>query len=126
MIQKKFLIENKLHYENYPYAEDYKLWIEIAKKGGIFYVESQPLLYYRISETQITQKKREEQIKTSEKILLEVLYYLIEKNKNDFPELMLIFEALDKLREKEMVPFNGLVEVFQKIFHLNKSRLLSP
>lgn len=41
-------------------------------------------------------------------------------------ELMLIFEALDKLREKEMVPFNGLVEVFQKIFHLNKSRLLSP
>ena len=126
MIRKKFLIENKLHYENYPYAEDYKLWIEIAKKGGIFYVESQPLLYYRISETQITQKKREEQIKTSEKILLEVLYYLIEKNKNDFPELMLIFEALDKLREKEMVPFNGLVEVFQKIFHLNKSRLLSP
>ena len=78
-------------------------------------MESQPLLYYRISETQITQKKREEQIKTSEKILLEVLYYLIEKNKNDFPELMLIFEALDKLREKEMVPFNGLVEVFQKI-----------
>ena len=57
MIRKKFLIENKLHYENYPYAEDYKLWIEIAKKGGIFYVESQPLLYYRISETQITQKK---------------------------------------------------------------------
>lgn len=61
-----------MHYENYPYAEDYKLWIEIAKKGGIFYVESQPLLYYRISETQITQKKREEQIKTSEKILLEL------------------------------------------------------
>ena len=55
-----------------------------------------------------------------------VTHTIQHRPKNDFPELMLIFEALDKLREKEMVPFNGLVEVFQKIFHLNKSRLLSP
>jgi glycosyltransferase involved in cell wall biosynthesis len=36
MIRRSFLIENKLQYENYPFVEDYKLWFEIAKKGGAF------------------------------------------------------------------------------------------
>ncbi|RNC64977.1 glycosyltransferase family 2 protein [Proteiniphilum sp. X52] len=124
MIRKDFLKENQLSYENYAYAEDYKLWTEIAKKGGTFYVESQPLLYCRISENQITNRKGEEQVKTSEKIVREVLLYLIEKNKKDLPELMSMFEAVEKLREKGMIPVRGVSDLFQKVFYSNKNRLL--
>ena len=38
MIRKAFLMENGLLYENYAYAEDYKLWIEAAKKNALFYI----------------------------------------------------------------------------------------
>ncbi|WP_315578925.1 glycosyltransferase family 2 protein [Hoylesella oralis] len=34
MIRKSFLDENTLLYEHYPYAEDLKLWKEIALRGG--------------------------------------------------------------------------------------------
>ena len=53
MIRMDFLKKNALKYENCPYAEDFKFWVEIAKSGGRFYIDSQPLLYYRISDSQV-------------------------------------------------------------------------
>ncbi|WP_442587823.1 glycosyltransferase family 2 protein [Pedobacter sp. AW31-3R] len=49
MIRKAFLIRNKLRYEPYFPAEDYKFWIEIAKRNGKFYMIHEPFLNYRIS-----------------------------------------------------------------------------
>ncbi len=80
MMRKSFLDEHHLVYQNYPYAEDYKLWTEIAKNKGVFYVESQPLLRYRISDSQVSYQKRKMQIKTSEKILYEIIQYLQNDN----------------------------------------------
>ena len=57
MIRMDFLKKNALKYENYPYAEDFKFWVEIAKSGGRFYIDSQPLLYYRISDSQVSSQK---------------------------------------------------------------------
>jgi glycosyltransferase involved in cell wall biosynthesis len=122
MIQRSFLIEKKLRYENYPYAEDMKLWTEVAKCGGIFYVENQILLYYRISETQVSQQKREDQRSTAERISLEIVNYLLDKNK-DYPELALSYESLKKLQEKDLITLNGILEILQKIFYKNKNKL---
>jgi len=49
MLKKEFLIKNHLKYEDYFPADDYKLWFEIAKKGGKFYMVPKPLLSYRFS-----------------------------------------------------------------------------
>ena len=40
--------------------EDYKLWFDIAKAGGILFVEPQELLMFRRSDTQVTVTKKEE------------------------------------------------------------------
>ena len=37
MIRMDFLKKNALKYENCPYAEDFKFWVEIAKSGGSIY-----------------------------------------------------------------------------------------
>jgi glycosyltransferase involved in cell wall biosynthesis len=77
MLRKDFLIKNSLWYDrDYPYAEDYKLWTEIAKLGGKFYSINEPLLNYRYSEDQVSKKKSEEQQETSKRIKDEVLTYL--------------------------------------------------
>ncbi|MDD2245158.1 MAG: glycosyltransferase family 2 protein [Dysgonamonadaceae bacterium] len=124
VIRRNFLIENKLHYEkNYIYAEDLKLWTEIAKLGGKFYIDNQVLLYYRISETQITNQKREEQKATTERILFEVMDWLLERNKEDHPELKGTFESLIKLQEKELINFAEILKITQKIFITNKNKL---
>jgi len=124
LIRNFFLMENQLHYEKkYVYAEDLKLWIEIAKLGGKFYIDNQVLLNYRISETQITNQKREEQKTTTERILFEVIEWLLERNKENHPEIKGIFDSLIKLKEKELIGLAEILKILQKIFITNKNKL---
>ena len=124
LIRNFFLMENQLHYEKkYVYAEDLKLWIEIAKLGGKFYIDNQVLLNYRISETQITNQKREEQKTTTERILFEVMEWLLERNKENHPEIKGIFDSLIKLKEKELIGLAEILKILQKIFITNKNKL---
>lgn len=76
MMRKEFFIENNLRYENYPHAEDYKLWFEVAKKNGNFYIEPTPLLAYRLSDDQITSVHQKEIGLQSQLIQKEVNKYL--------------------------------------------------
>ena len=124
MIRKNFLVEHQLYYEEYPYAEDFKLWSEIAKRGGTFYIENQPLLYYRISENQVTKRKKEEQKATSERILHEILNFLLDKNKEKYFELTELSKNLQKLQQKELISFAKILQISHDIFVTNKNRLL--
>lgn len=47
MVKKEFLFNHHIKYQNYPYVEDYKLWFDIAKAGGILFVEPQELMMLR-------------------------------------------------------------------------------
>jgi glycosyltransferase involved in cell wall biosynthesis len=124
LIRRNFLMENRLHYEkNYVYNEDLKLWIEIAKLDGKFYIDNQVLLYNRISEAQITNQKREERKVTSERILFEVMDWFLERNKEDHRELNGTFESLMKLQEKELISFAEILKLMRKIFITNKNKL---
>lgn len=124
MIRKEFLIQNQLQYEDYPCAEDLKLWSEIAKLGGVFYIENQPLLHYRISDFQISKQKREEQQATTERILREILYYLLDKNSGRHPELTTFSKSLLELQEKEFINFAEMLQIVHRILHTNKNRLI--
>lgn len=123
MIRNDFLEESQLGYENYAYAEDLRLWTEIAKLGGVFYIENQPLLYYRISETQVSNQQRDKQKATAEQILLETLDWLLERNKDSYPELEACFKSLVTLQEKGLLNFSGTLQILQKIFISNKNKL---
>lgn len=123
MIRMDFLKKNALKYENYPYAEDFKFWVEIAKSGGRFYIDSQPLLYYRISDSQVSSQKSSEQRATTESIINEVLEYLMELNKNEYPELAAAYGDLCKLYEKQLLTKCEVLTLFQTLFSNNEKKL---
>lgn len=77
MIRKSFLEAHNLQYESYAHAEDYKLWVDSAIQGACFYIEPQALNYYRVSDRQVTQKRRLKQEETSRTIRLLVAQELI-------------------------------------------------
>lgn len=55
MLRTDDLRTHQLRYRpKYIYAEDYKLWSDIACLGGAIYMISKPLLEYRISESQVS------------------------------------------------------------------------
>ena len=73
MIRRRFLTRHRLCYKAYPYAEDFKLWTDIARLGGRFHVIPHPLLRYRVTPGQATNAHREEQNATRLLIQQEVI-----------------------------------------------------
>jgi len=117
MFRSNFIKEHQLSYQNYPYAEDYKLWIEIAKLGGQFYIESQPLLRYRISASQVTNRYKEAQRATALRIQRELLDILI--TKSNLPELMNIKKSMYIAQKKGILAPSDIFAFFIKIFKYN-------
>ena len=122
MLRTSFLRTHDLHYENYPYAEDYKLWVEIAKRGGTFYIESQPLLRYRISPTQVTQRYSEEQRFTAQRIQEELLDTLIERS--GLIELRSIRDAMRTAKESGILRSEDILIFILKLFQRRAHHLM--
>lgn len=78
LMRREFMKEKQIKYRRYHYAEDMKMWFEAAQHGAVFYIEPQPLLYYRSSESQVSVQKTNEQQATTRLIQQEIADYLIE------------------------------------------------
>lgn len=117
MIKKEFLFNHHIEYQNYPYAEDYKLWFDIAKAGGTLFVEPQELLMYRINNAQVTVTNKEEMYLSSIRIKKEILLYLLSiYNNKTFNHLLVDFENLEKtkLMSNDEI-FRFFINVFYKM-----------
>ena len=123
MLRADFLKKNALKYENYPWAEDHKLWVEIAKSGGGFYVESQTLLYRQLSGKNIDTEQGKESENSTEKIADEILEYIIKQNKEEHPELSTIYKSLHKLQKKKLFSKNEISAFYQNLFAKNDEKL---
>jgi len=121
MIRHSFWVNNNIQYREYKHAEDYELWFQMAKLGAIFYVEAQPLLYYRISNQQISNKYFLEQQKTSYEIKWEIIEYLINchKEKDHIFQLFILQRHLVK---KGIMPIDVVIQQFITIFNRLKSQ----
>jgi len=73
MIRNQFLKEHQLRYENYSDAEDFKLWAEIAKRGGQFYIDTQTLLSCHAA----NQQEDEQKLRSSENVIHEIVEFLV-------------------------------------------------
>lgn len=112
MIRNRFLKEHQLQYETYPDAEDFKLWIEIAKRGGQFYVDTQTLLSCHA----VNEPEDEQNRQSSENIIREIVDFLA----NDSPELNLILTSFKKLEHKGMMTQQDIIAFFYHFLQKNK------
>lgn len=97
MIKKEFLTKHQIEYQNYPCVEDYKMWFDVAKAGGVLFVEPQELMMLRRSDTQVTVVKKEEMYNGSILLRKEILHYLLSKyDTGTLSNLLSDFEELEK------------------------------
>lgn len=123
MIRKNILEEHGLRYQDYYSAEDYKLWFEIAKTGGMFFIEPQTLLFYRISDTQMSIVYSEKQSIYRKRIKNEILEYLIHRYSNDaFTELSV---CLNKIMQMRLISEDETSMLFYNLFN-NMKMLGNP
>ncbi len=116
MIRKEFLICHKILYKEYQFAEDYKLWVDIASAGGTFWIIPESLLKYRISCNQISHINRDIQFCTANRIRKEILLYLL--NDDNIPESHLVrslYLLLEKLNNKYKLPMDKLIFIMYSL-----------
>ncbi len=111
MIRRSFWKNHNLKYREYKYAEDYKLWYEMASLGARFYIEAQPLLYYRISQQQVTNIRRAEQNMTSQIIRWEIIEYLINQLQ-DNGKILKLFEIHKNLIKDRILPTDIVMQQY--------------
>lgn len=73
MKKATLLIHNIQYDDHYPCMEDYKLWNDILKVGGIANI-SEPLLYYRISYGQISMRYKHEQLERNKSFRRKLIF----------------------------------------------------
>lgn len=123
MIRADYLRTHQLKYRpKYIYAEDYKLWAEIACLGGSLYIIPKPLLEYRISEMQVSHVHNKQQCETAGRIRNEILRFLIKNCSKDYvAHIKKLYNAYVLLNEDGLLNDNYIFHGFHQIF----SRILA-
>ncbi|MCM1312418.1 MAG: glycosyltransferase [Roseburia sp.] len=117
MIKKSFLIKNKLKYKEYPFAEDYKLWVDAALNGGVFWVIPKILLNYRISNNQVSYKNFQEQKRTAIRIQNEALLAIINDTQvKEIKTLQYIYKKMEKLNHKGLLSSDSIRNIIYVLY----------
>lgn len=125
MMRSNFIKKHAIKYEYYDFAEDYKWWVEMAKAGAVFYIEPQSLLYYRISDSQVTHRYKEKMRETSICIRKEIADYLITLNSKQFPEFSEILKAFNKLKTSNLLSEEDIIGFIYTLFAKNENLLIT-
>lgn len=126
MLRTDYLRTHQLKYRPaYIYAEDYKLWSDIACLDGALYIIPKPLLEYRISESQVSQVHNQQQLETAGRIRNELLNFLIKKKSHCYTEhLKKLFNACALLNGNSLLDdeyiFYGYYKIFSRILTLDE------
>ena len=123
-ICRSFVLANSIRFENYPFAENYKFLVETARRNGVFYIESQPLIYRRVSDANLLRKVRTKKLQYINKIKMEVINSLCSINKIAFPALTSLYQSYYELSEQKLILENEISKHFCDLFMINKDKLI--
>lgn len=124
MIRRSFIATYGLEYEDYPYAEDYQMWVELAKQGAVFFIESQALVQVRMSELKRTEEINEERRNVYTQLRQQLLAYHIQKTNEHQLVLQLLYDDLQTLRDRELMTTEEIIRLFSSLFLKNKKTLI--
>ncbi len=125
IMRREFIRHIGLKYKYYDYAEDYKWWVDMAEAGAVFYIDPQPLLYYRVSDQQVSTKYRKQQHESAMRIRGEILDVLTARNAERCPELKSLRESLNGMKKRDLFTDERIFGLFSHIFEINKNNLFT-
>jgi glycosyltransferase involved in cell wall biosynthesis len=117
MLRKSFLKEYRMYYKHYPYAEDYKLWTDITRHGGNIYVIPEPLIQYRVGNSQVSYQHNAEQNETKLLIQQEIIEELLHRMEHPSKKaLSRLYQQTLLLNQDGTIQGNEIVVLMFKLF----------
>lgn len=118
MMFRKTVIQEGFRYKKaYIYAEDYKLWVDMALKDVVFYNIPEALVEYRKSKSQVSYLYNEQQRMNAWLIRQELLETLIKQCPEPLRhKLRKVYTGLQELNHEGVVSPRGYCDIFFNIF----------
>ena len=118
MMFRKTVIQEGFRYKKaYIYAEDYKLWADMALKDVVFYNIPEALVEYRKSKSQVSYLYNEQQRMNAWLIRQELLETLIKQCPEPLRhKLRKVYTGLLELNHEGVVSPKGYYDIFFNIF----------
>ena len=129
MMRKSTLLRifpnNIIYQKSYVYAEDYKLWVDIIKGGGMFFNLPEVLLKYRRSDSQVTCVTHSEMAMATQRIQGEYAQFILDllEQKTDIYNDFL--NELIELYNHDSIDFYSLRVIVQRIYSSFSSKAFS-
>ncbi|MDR1183019.1 MAG: glycosyltransferase [Bacteroidales bacterium] len=124
MLRRKIFCSGNIKYEeNYPYAEDYKLWTDIIKAGFRFSGIQRVLNYYRNHNEQVTVTKHNEMNESAFKIQVDYVEYLMEMMVNKNNKYFDLINGLIGAANENLIQTRQLIDIagsIHKAFLVNQ------
>jgi len=121
MLRKEFFDKHQIRYrDEYIYAEDYQLWIETAKVGGVFYVIPENLTCYRRHDKQVSIQFRPQQDEAALRIRTELLNDLLDRYCPEDNRMTDLFNLLADFNDEQLVTPDSIFRLCYEIVE-NKS-----
>lgn len=119
MLRKSILQMGFKYKKAYIYAEDYKLWVDMALKDITFYNIPEALVEYRVSENQVSRIYSEQQIMTAWLIRQELLEALIKQCPLPLrKKIRKLYCILLNMNQEGLISPRVFYDVFANIFQL--------
>lgn len=101
---------------DYIYAEDYKLWCELATEGVRFTNIQEILLFYRFSDNQVTKHHADEMYRKTRQIQLEYFGAVTARIVREEPAFFELVNGLIRLCNEKRMPYQRLMEITRLIY----------
>jgi glycosyltransferase involved in cell wall biosynthesis len=116
VMMRRVIFENHEYKRDYPCAEDYKLWTDLAMGSLRFSNIPEILLKYRRSENQVTHTRWQEVLLSTRKIQLEYVEYVMEQIVKIDKKYLNFMNELIQLYNNELIGNENLFQVVHAIY----------
>lgn len=119
MIRSTFLKDKGIRYDpGYPFAPDFKLWLDIARQGGTFFLLDTPLTYYRISPSQMSHALRDRQRENAFAIRQQALEDLLKTTDwgNKSIDMHRWNDELQRMKSTRLLTDEDMLHVYYMVF----------
>lgn len=110
---------NGLYKQGYPCAEDYQLWTEMVLRGMPIANIPQVLLYYRMSENQVTYREKKEMTQSTLTIRMEYAEAVMEQIVEQTGNYQDFFNALIDLYNNQLIDYTHFLNMVSQIYKEN-------
>ncbi|MDR2040335.1 MAG: glycosyltransferase family 2 protein [Bacteroidales bacterium] len=113
MVRRSFLEKHEIPYESCQDLEHYKLCVDIAGKGGIFYVESQALADCYMPSDQKQVKK----VAVSELKMKIIRGFIFGQDQENREHLQNLLKEMIFFEKKNLISVDHIINFFKFVFH---------